>query len=142
MLYFGQRFNFRTPGWAWIVMLISFFWCVFIWLHSHTIKTPEKFQTLFLGKPFTPRGKMICLCYDTNCFVTFGEESLFNLNCKSLYFHGFHLTFIHLYSNSDNLNSPPTRSKFPFPALIKVALKFYPDNSNSGSCYPTLTPSC
>ena len=69
MLYFGRRFNFRTPGWAWIVILISFSWCVFIWLHSHTIKTPEKFQTLFLGKPFTPRGKMICLCHDTNCFV-------------------------------------------------------------------------
>ena len=72
---------------------------------------------------------------------TFGEESLYNLNYKALYFHGFHLTFIHLYSNSDNLNFPPTRSKFPFPALIKIALKFSPDNSNSGSCYPTLTPS-
>ena len=33
---------------------------MFIWLHSHTIKTQEKFQILFLGKPITPRGKMIC----------------------------------------------------------------------------------
>ena len=53
--------DFRTPRWAWIVIiLISFSWCVFIWLHSHTIKTQEKLQILFLGKPITPRGKMIC----------------------------------------------------------------------------------
>ena len=80
-------------------------------------------------------------CNDMDDISTIGEESLYNLNCKALYFHWFHLTFIHLYSNSDNLNSPPTRSKFPFLALIKIALKFSPDNSNSASCYPTLTPS-
>ena len=27
------------------------------------MKTQEKFQTLFLGKPFTPLGKMICHFY-------------------------------------------------------------------------------
>ena len=34
-------------------------------------------------------------CNDMDDISTFGEESLYNLNCKALYFHGFHLTFIH-----------------------------------------------